>query len=183
MVDFTPPDIELTVSQRVSATINELFEEQCVKKIHSVILPSVPWKQVSSLVQEGNDKYTPVLFSRYQNLVTLKGIDWPTIQFYNDLNFWDTNLKDLFRMKLTKWKPYLEWERDSFEQLAFPCVVTPLVMTTVDLSDLHILSETPATYIIKSDERKTPTNYIIMKLTDWYKYMLGDDAAAFIGGT
>lgn len=182
MVDFTPPNLELNITQRVANNIRELFEEQCVKKIHSVLLPSVPWKRVASLVQEHDDRYTPVLFGKYQELVVLKGINWPTVQFYNDLNFWDTNLKDLFRMKLSNWKPFIEWERDSFEQFAFPCVITPLVMTAVDLSDLHILSETPATYIIKSDERKTPTNYIIMKLTDWYKYMLDDDAAAFIGG-
>ena len=167
MAIYSVPDFSSNNTNRV-----EQFEETCVKKIHSTVMPGVPFKQL--------EIEPPYLLSKYQEKVAIAGLDWPTIQFDNSSNYYSVNFKRLFTQKLSTFSFWKNWQKEDYQQYVFPMVSTPMLITKFDMADIHCLSEQPTTYIIKSDERKDPTDYIIIKLTDWYRYVLGEDSCRLI---
>lgn len=150
----------------------EQFEEFCVKKIHSAVLPGIPFKQLNI-----DD---PVTLSKYQERVVISGIDWPTIQFDNSKNYHGITFKKLFSEKLTSFQFYKDWQKEDYQQFVFPVVSTPMLITEFEIGDAHGLMNEPVTYIIKSDCHKEPKDYMIIKLVDWYKYVLGEDSCRLI---
>lgn len=167
MALYSTPDFSPEKHDRV-----EQFEEFCVKKLHSAVLPGVPFSQLQI---EG-----PVTYSKYQEKVVISGLDWPTIQFENSKNYHGITFKKLFSEKLTSFQFYRDWSECDADQLVFPVVSTPMVFLEFEIGDIHGLMNKPVTYIIKSDCRSNPKDYMIIKLVDWYKYVLGDDACRLI---
>lgn len=150
----------------------EQFEEFCVKKIHSALMPNVPFSQLQI--------ESPVTLSKYQDRVVLSGLDWPTIQFDKSKNYHGITFKKLFSEKLSSFQFYKDWLECGTDQYVFPVVSTPMLLVEFEIGDIHGLMNKPVTYIIKSDCRKDPKDYMIIKLVDWYKYVIGEDSCRLI---